>query len=293
MKRALLLAVALLPAAVQADEIYTRGGGQLVGEIVERGPDSIVVDIGAGRIGLPLSFVERIVPGPSPPAVYRERAQRLAPDDAPGWLALGRWAREQELRTQADEAFRQALEIDPGNAGAHQALGHVKFGEQWMTPEESYRARGLVPFEGRWVTPEEQQALLADRVAAAQRAQAEADAFARVRETEARVRVAEAQARVAEAEARVAEADARRIESASVGIFPTFPGVGFHTGLGFSTGFGHGFHRGHFAGCQRGHGFVVWNRAPVFTQRGPLAIPMAGRGGSFVVSSENIRGFRP
>jgi hypothetical protein len=293
MKRALLLAFALLPAATQADEVFTRGGGQLVGEIVERGPDSIVVDIGAGRIGIPLSFVERIVPGPSPPAVYRERAQRLAPDDAPGWVALGRWAREQDLRTQADQAFRQALEIDPGNAGAHQALGHVKLGDQWMTREESYRALGLVPFEGRWVTPEEQQALLADRVAAAERAQAEADAFARVRETEARVRVAEAQARVAEAEARLAEADVRRAESAAVGIFHTFPGVGFHTGLGFSNGFGHGFHPGHFAGCRRAPRFVVWPHSPIVTPRRPLAIPLAGRGGSFVVSSENVRGFRP
>jgi hypothetical protein len=271
MKRALLLTLALLPTAAQADEIYTRGGGQLSGEIVERGPDSIVVDIGAGKIGLPLSYVERIVPGPSPTALYRARAERLAPDDAEGWVALGKWARQQDLRTQADQAFRHAVSQDPGNAAAHQALGHVKLGEQWMTREESYRARGLVPYEGRWVTPEEQQALVAERIAAAEEARAQAETFARVRETEARVREAEARARMAEAAARVAEADARQAESAAVGIH-SFP-----VGVGFRTGFGHAFHPGHFPGCRRSARFVVWPRG---------AVPVAGRGGAFVVSSD-------
>jgi hypothetical protein len=272
MRRAALLGLLLLPGVAHADEVYTRGGGHLSGEIVERGPDSIVVDIGVGKIGLPLSYVERIVAAPSPVGLYRQRAEQLAPDDANGWTALGQWARKQELSGQADEAFRHALSQDPANAGAHQALGHVKVGEQWMTREESYRAQGLVPYQGRWVTPDEQQALVAERVAAAEQARAEAETYARVRETEAHVREAEARARLAEAEARLAETDARRAESAEVGIFHGFP-----VAVGFNPALRPSFQRGFRPGCNRR--FVVWPQVPV-------VVPVAGRGGAFMAAND-------
>ena len=287
MRRAAFLLL-LLPPVAHADEIYTRGGGHLSGEIVERHPDSIVVDIGVGKIGLPLSYVERIVEAPSPVSLYRQRAERLAPDDASGWVALGQWARQQELRGQADEAFRHALSQDPDNAAAHHALGHVKLGDRWMTREESYRAQGLVSYQGRWVTPEEQQALLAERVAAAEQARAEAESYARVRESEARVREAEARARMAEAEARLVESDARRAESAEVGIFRHWPAaVGFGHGLVAFNGGVVGFNpavrpvhrRGLLPGCDRPRGFTVWPQAPVF-------LPLAGRGGAFMAAND-------
>src|SRR5512134_3734285 len=138
MKRAVLF-LALLPAVARADQVFTRGGGLLEGEIVERRPDAIVVDIGGGTIGLPLSYVERVVPGPSPAARFRARAERLAPDDAAGWLALGEWARQQDLRSQAHDAFRHVLAYDPDHAGARHALGYVRVGDQWMTNEDSQR----------------------------------------------------------------------------------------------------------------------------------------------------------
>jgi hypothetical protein len=282
MRRAAFLGLLLLPAAARADEVYTRGGGHLSGEIVERGPDSIVVDIGVGKIGLPLSYVERIVEAPSPVALYRRRAEQLAPHDASGWVALGQWARQQELRGQADEAFRHALTQDPDHAGAHQALGHVRHGDRWLSLEESYRAQGLVPYDGRWITAAEQQALLAERVAAAELARAEADAHVQVREAEARVRESEARARLAEAEARLAETDARRAESAEVGIFRGGPLlVGFSgVPLGFNPAVRPGFHRGFLPGCDRARGFVTgaWGR--------PLVVPLAGRGGALIAAHD-------
>src|SRR5262245_37983998 len=138
MRRAVLLLFAL-PAAARADQVFTRGGGMLEGEIVERRADAIVVDVGGGTIGLPLGYVERIVPGPSPAAQFRARAERLAAHDLAGWLAIGEWARRQDLRSQAGEAFAHVLARDPENAAAHHALGHVNVGGEWMTREEGYR----------------------------------------------------------------------------------------------------------------------------------------------------------
>jgi hypothetical protein len=203
-----VLGLALLPVVAGADEVFIRGGGQLSGDVVERGPDFIMVDIGTGRIGLPLSSVERIVPGDTPVRLYRQRAASLDTADVEGWLALGRWARGQELEAQAREAFARVVAVDPAHAAARRALGHVQLGGEWMTREESLRARGYVPFEGDWVTPDARREVLDQRRAAAEQRRAEAEATVRVREAEARARAAEADARRAEVELRRVEADA-------------------------------------------------------------------------------------
>jgi hypothetical protein len=268
MRRAILLGLAFLPASAVADEVFVRGGGRLVGEVVERGSDSIVVDIGVGRIGLPLSAIERVVPGATPLSVYRSRAARLGPRDAAGWLALGLWAREQDLDTNAREAFEHVLAIDPRNAGAHRALGHVLAGGRWMTVEQSHRARGDVRFEGRWMAPEEREAVLAERTAAAVETRVRAEAEARIAEAHARARVAEAEARRAEAE--VARADPGPWRDPWVGwgftpwLVTAFPS-GFHPRRhGFARGFSTSrrFHRSlgrrpFVPGIGRGAGFVT------------------------------------
>ena len=226
MRRGLFLGLVLcLPAALRADEVYTRSGGHLTGEIVERGPQSLVVDIGIGRVELPLSYVDRVVPGEAPITVYRQRARALRADDLEGWLALGRWAGENDLGTQSAEAFEVVVSRDPDNAAAQKALGRVNVGGTWMTREESYEARGLVRWDGRWMTPDERDVALAERDAALKRARDEADEQARVRETEARLRAAEAQARIAEAQAREQEAQARAAEIGAAAFpLPVLPG---------------------------------------------------------------------
>lgn len=232
-----VLALGLMTAPALADEVFVRGGGRVTGQIIEQGPDSIVVDIGPGQIGLPLSYVERIVPGSTPQAVYRERAARLAPGDVAGWVALGQWAMEQDLLTKGRAAFEHVLGIDPSNAAAHQALGHVRVDDQWMTPEESYRARGFVSYQGRWITPDERRALLEERMAAAEQDRMRAEGEARIREAEAR-------ARQAEAEARLAEAELGRAATSDPGaLYSTFGYSGFYPGFGYAP-LGYSMHRG-------------------------------------------------
>jgi hypothetical protein len=185
----------LLAAPAAADEIFLKGGGRLTGVIVDRTPTSIAIEVAPGRVSVPMSRVDRVVEGTSPLAAYRERASRLAPDDLAGWLSLAQWAQERDLQTQAREALARVLALDPDNAAAHRAVGHVLFNGQWLTEADSYRARGFVQFEGAWVTPEERAARMRERAEEV----AAAEAAARVREAEARARQAEAEAQRAEA----------------------------------------------------------------------------------------------
>ena len=201
MGRAALFCLCLVPTLASADEVLLRGGGKVSGVIVERTATSVAVEVGPGLVTLPLSRVLSIQEGPSALATYRERASHLAAGDVAGWLALGRWARHQELSTQSREAFMHALAADPASGDANEALGRVLLGDRWVSAEEGYRARGLVYFNGRWVTPAEEEAMLREAEAeeAASRIRQEDDA--RAREAEARAREAEARAQAAEAEA--------------------------------------------------------------------------------------------
>jgi hypothetical protein len=201
MKRALMMALVLVPAAAGADDVFLTGGGRLSGVIVARSARSVTLDTGPGRVTLPMTRVLRIVSSTADLAVYRDRAARLAPGSVTGWLSLARWAEEHDLLTQARESYAHVLSLDPANAAAHRGLGHVWAGDRWATVDESYRARGYVQFEGSWVMPEERRAILEERAASAAAAAEQIAAEARAREAEARARVAEAEARRAEQEA--------------------------------------------------------------------------------------------
>jgi hypothetical protein len=213
MKRLLSLSViVLLPAVASADVITLRGGGELRGLVVERRADAVVLEVGPGRVTLPMSRVLRISSGGNELSEYRARAAAVPAGDADAWAALGEWARERGLYTPAGEAFARALAIDPRHERANLALGHVRLAGRWVTSDQWYREQGYQRFDGRWVSADEHRALLAERGA-------EATRRAELLEAEARVREAEARARAAEAEARRAEADLH----ASPGDVPYYP----------------------------------------------------------------------
>lgn len=200
MRRTFLFAL-LVASPLAADDVFLRGGGHVKGIIVERSDTKVVVDVGAGRVGIPTSHIERVVEGRTALNTYLERSGRLAADDVSGWLALAYWAQDQDLQTQAREAFERVAALDPENAAAQQALGRMLVAGAWLSSEEAYRARGYVPFEGSWITPAERESILGQRRDETRAEGARAEADARVREAEARARVAEAEAQRAESEA--------------------------------------------------------------------------------------------
>jgi len=198
MKRALVVAAALLPALLHADDVFLKGGGKVSGRILARTATSVQVDVGAGTVTLPMSRVERIQAGQSALQVYYARAGGLSPGDVDGWKELARWASAQGLATQAREAYERVLRVDPGDRDANLARGNVELDGRWVPEADSYRARGYVEFEGRWMMPAEQEAILRQRAAETEARQSQRAMDAQVREAEARAREAEARAQAAE-----------------------------------------------------------------------------------------------
>lgn len=197
--------LALAPALAHADSVFLKGGGEVKGEIVEQRADAVVLEVGPGRLTLPMRNVVRIVSNETDLGRYHARAAALAAGDVAGWLDLALWAQSRDLATQARDAYEHVLGLDPRNSAAHLGLGDVRVGERWMSATDANRARGLVEFDGMWMTPDDRQALIAERTAAVQERRA-------VREAEARAREAEARAREAEARAEAAAADARQAQ---------------------------------------------------------------------------------
>ena len=69
---------AALPLAAGADEVFLKSGGRLSGRIVSRTASALEVDIGAGQITVPASYVVRVEEGRSPLHDYQGRAGRHA-----------------------------------------------------------------------------------------------------------------------------------------------------------------------------------------------------------------------
>lgn len=198
----------LVPALLLADDVVLKGAGQFSGRIVDQTAEMVTIDIGDGKIGVPMSRVERIVKGRSALDEYDERAHRLKDQDAGGWKKLGQWALEQGLSTQSRQAYEKVLAVAPDDAQAREALGFVRHEGRWLTEEENYVARGFVKHDGEWMTPAAAQAAQASVAADDARREAEQ----RANEAEIATRQAQAQAEDAEKRAKEAEERARRSE---------------------------------------------------------------------------------
>jgi hypothetical protein len=213
------LAFVVLASPLLADEVHLVGGGTIVGQVVEKTADRVVIDTGPGRVTFPASRVASIKTGRSALAEFRDRLRAIDPQDAAGFVALGRWADSIDLDTQAGEAYQRALAADPGNPEANSALGRIQQGGRWMSQDDAYRAQGLVRYDGRWVSPEE-------RAAAEQTAAQSSLAATAQREALAHAREAEARAEAAEADARRAEAQATPTEGEGIPVWPYVYGGG-------------------------------------------------------------------
>src|SRR5262245_39408713 len=108
--RRMLIAIALgLPALAAADDVYLKNGGKLSGQIVSEVGNTVVLEVGPGRVSLARANVARIERGQTALGQYRDRASRLDAGDVQGWLDLGFWAADRGLATQAQEAFERVL----------------------------------------------------------------------------------------------------------------------------------------------------------------------------------------
>jgi hypothetical protein len=155
-----------------AHVVTTKDGKTYEGKVVEDGPERVVVETTFdGRKEIARADVAKVDTGVPPLRDQLAFRVSQAKADPKALLEAADWAKRQKFgKPDLDPIFEAVLQAEPQNARARKALGHVKVGATWMTPEEkaaadaaaeeaAQRAKGLVPHEGRWVTPEEKAAL--------------------------------------------------------------------------------------------------------------------------------------
>lgn len=129
MSRPLALALALLFALsplAQADLVHLSSGGVIKGDIIAETEEEVTIKTPAGVQRLIREDIVKIERGASPESVYKERLQKLAPNDADGFYRLGVEAKKMRLEKQARECFERTLKIEPNHLPAKIAIAEEK-----------------------------------------------------------------------------------------------------------------------------------------------------------------------
>ena len=123
MRIAALVLALVTPAALLADIIYLNNGQVLVGRVVERGDDYVVVVTGGGIKALvEVERVEKIEEG-EPDEIYWRHLKETPERDADAHYELGLWCEKVKLPERAKEEFEKALILEPDHYGARKKLG--------------------------------------------------------------------------------------------------------------------------------------------------------------------------
>jgi hypothetical protein len=145
----------------RADRIVLRGGGQIRGKVVADPKQSDRVTVLTEKGRTPLRFqksqVVQVIREPSALDEYLVKRDQAAAT-AEAQYDLGLWCEQNKLTGLAVIHYEVALKHDPRFAPAHQKLGHLLYGERWVSGDELREAQGLVRFKGRWITKEGKEA---------------------------------------------------------------------------------------------------------------------------------------
>jgi hypothetical protein len=161
-----VIAVSLVGGESRADRITLRGGGQIRGKVLPdpQSPDRVRILTESGKT--PLNFqkaqILQVTAEPSVLDEYLVRRDRLT-STADANYELGVWCEEHKLKDLADLHFEAAVKHDKSYEPAHQKLGHVLRGDQWLWGDELRQSQGLVRYKGQWISQQEKD----HRVAAA------------------------------------------------------------------------------------------------------------------------------
>ena len=162
----------------KSDVFQLDSGGQVVGELVDRGSQGeYIVKSSAGlQVTLTERQVRRVVAQEKNELEYARRSRAL-PDTADAHRDLAAWCKEAGLKKLVDHHLERLLQIDPDNEQARLSLGYQKHKGRWLTRDEIMAERGLRYHEGSYRTPQ----AIALRQSKQQREKAEAEWFRQIR----------------------------------------------------------------------------------------------------------------
>lgn len=157
----LIIGFAMLLSAgdlARGDVVRLRGGGELEGEVSERG-DRLVVLIREGmEVLLDPEDVLEVVSRPNPRQLLEQRRRLLKPYDISGLYELSLKALEGGLQSEGLGLLERVLEINSNHAEARALLGHVRVGDSWMSRDEAQSLAGKVRYRGQWMDAAERDA---------------------------------------------------------------------------------------------------------------------------------------
>ena len=138
------LVMLLIPlAAARADTVILLDGSSIEGEIIKEDDNEITVKGRFGKTVIARKDIREIQKKDSARGDFLKKQDELkkgeSANDAQSWMTLGYWAKKEGLREEADKAFGEALKLEPNNDKAHEAMGHIRYLGQWVTPEEKRR----------------------------------------------------------------------------------------------------------------------------------------------------------
>ena len=164
-----LFALVLLALPAAADTLYLKTNGKPIAKgimVIEETPKKYVyLDKTLKQRSYAKSMVGRVSKERTDIHEYTERFDALS--DGAKAVELAEWAAKKRFGKNVIAAtYEKAVELDPANAAAHTALGHVQYAGEWMTPAErdkaiereeaeAMAAKGLVKHNDQWVTPED------------------------------------------------------------------------------------------------------------------------------------------
>ncbi len=150
--------VTFLPNGAEEETAYLRGGIEGL-QVAEEGDDTLVLAEGEKVEGRLVSLRFRSVGGvlefdrddllsvelfdtkmTRALAELAERKAEVPEDDARKLAELAMWCRDNGLTTEARKFARASLDLDaegPFASTAHEALGHVLYEGEWMTPRQA------------------------------------------------------------------------------------------------------------------------------------------------------------
>lgn len=138
--------------------VSLQNGSKVEGIYRGEGDGAIWLEIDGGEAGLEKSTIVSLAPAKGGTPEFKRRAATLEPADAEGWWKLAQWAEQNELHSSAQSAARSAIKASPEHAAARKFLGHEKVGGQWYQGDDIHRAKGLVKYGDEWVAPENLEA---------------------------------------------------------------------------------------------------------------------------------------
>ncbi|MFH1747370.1 MAG: HEAT repeat domain-containing protein [Planctomycetota bacterium] len=129
-----------LSVSVRADIFHLASGGKLEGELLEQDDQYYKIRTVLGTVTLAADAIVRVESAPTPFQEYDLRREQ-ADDTAADQIALAQWCQENGLAREWRQHLQRAIELDPDNAKARQALGQVRVGDMWVDGRRVIGAR--------------------------------------------------------------------------------------------------------------------------------------------------------